>query len=682
MAQYRLEPSNQPPNRGLLPLLLLLVIVIGLMILASTLFWLAGSQLVLGPTATPTATPRERPPATPDFRATRSIEDSRTAAAYAGDPLAGGQPQGTAAPVQVGPATATLRPDQIAEGTSVAPDATTPESNESGQGETFLPNIVADATDPAPTPAATVAVEPTATPVVPPTATPTQTPLPTATATPVILDTPTPTSVVLPTAPAQPTVTPTAVTYTWYNMAAVVRGSGAAGRVGPSITYETEITFNGGDAVKLNGRTESGEWVFASRTDANDYRWIRQADVDIRDNTAADNAPDEVKDSPNNVRWLDIIGIGPNVEPLPVPTPLPNDDWPVYRRTPDNRGRAVLLPVPPWSQDWLPAAAGGGFISPVVVTGSNAVAASSDKHLYSINRYGGNQRWRNNQLNNNDVFFAPAIQQNSIYVVDNVGIVYHFIDQGSSAALGWQRPFDVTPTSGINLAGDFLYFTGTNNSNQHKLIQVQRYDAETIHEFAITGSVLTYPAVGDQMVYVGGDELWARDKNNVEVSVWNYGTNLGRVTAPPVYVMPGKLATAELYVGEENGTVHVLDANIGTQLATVSTGRTVTGIAVDEERLYVAGAGQIAIYRRDDLQQIRTIAVEASQILGGPVVDGTNVLVVLESGNALLYSVNTGELITAQNPGPTMAGVAVGGQWILLPGSNGNLYNIRGSGNE
>ena len=674
MSVYRIQPPTPPQERRKRALLIGLLLLGGLLLFSAALFGISTGQIAFGPTPTPTATSRVPFTATPDFRATQLVEDMITQEAYPAELLRTNTPVSVAVNQQTPLViTATFTPD------SNAAVTLTP-----GEVTINIPVVIADnnrATD-TPIPVAPTAT-PTATPIpVEPTATPTDTALPTATPTIVVLVTPTP--VATPTFVPSPTVdlspTPTPTVYGQASMKAYTRDNAPDGREGPSSIYPVVGSFNANSEVNVVGRTESGEWVFVCCVDNNAVRWMRQAELEVRDNTPPDSAPDAVKENPNNLRWLNnIVRADSSLEPLPNPTPVPTGDFPFTYNNRANHTLVTRLPGPPASLGWPQFyEVGSSFSSPIVVMGSNVLAATNDGHLYSIDRRGGNQRWR--VLIENSVREAPVVQgPNSIYIIDTAGVAYEFLDSGGSAQTNWSVNLNMAPTSSLLVADKQLFVAGTAGDGAQRVMALERVSGATLHQTTRTGSPIRYMAMGDQILYVAGDKIWGLDFFNIEQEVWTYDADINDVTMPPVYVYPGVEVLAELFVGESDGTLHILDANTGRRSSTISVDRAITGIAVDDSRIFVTGDGVLRAFRRTTREEIWSTATEGSRVLGHPLVDNSRVLVFFESGVIQLYDATSGALIwTTSIPPQMVARGAVSNEWIFAGNNIGNLYGLQG----
>lgn len=636
-------------------LLALVVVVIGAL---SALVFLTGERLIFGPTPTPTATPGPSVTATRDAMATRIQEDTLTQEAM---------------PV-------TVDSIDIGRGTRVAlatpTEAPTTDANAPVASPTNsvsnLPLVVRPGEGGA-------LPEDTPTPTPSPTETETPSPTPTETPTPPVIETsePTPPSLTTPT----PMPTPTPTVYTRSNIPARVVPAGVEAYEGPSTRYEVNGRFPGDRDLSLQGRTESGEWVYACCIENAELRWLRSAQVTVQELTPTpESLPTEIAGTYNTIRWLPVRQADTALEPLPVATPVDARTFPIFRYARSGSGVIPAVPIPPLAQDWPPYNTGNPYSSPAIASGNTVVAANGDPRLYGVGRETGSQSFRADLTARMTI--AAGLNEDDFFALDQNGQLYRF----SGQTVVWARNHGVIPSEtaslGINFGYDALYYTGTDNAQQRAVMMVRRNDGELIHRFTTQGSELSFPVIGDQLVYVGGSVVRALDLNNVSTVVWEYNQGLNEaVSAPPAYVMPGRRALAELYVGERDGEIHVINANTGKYLTNFFTGGEVTGIAVDDQRVYVTTTNRLLVYRVNDFSLNWSADLE-SRALGGPLVDGRRVFVALQTGILRVYRAENGEILGTQSTPPIAGAPAVIGQEIYVPGNDGFMYNWRGTGIE
>jgi len=668
MSAYRGNPRRPARNRTAEILTISLLVGLILLLGVAGMLWLTQGRPLFVPTPTPTATGAPFATATPDFRATRVMEDMLTQVAYSATVIQRQTTSGTLEPLIV-PATNTpasiFAPD-VRGGETPTAVAASPLDNSTAialaptANSNTIYGVPVYADSPLPTPV----------PVVPPTAT-LEPPTPTAVVE--ITVAPTPTFTPLP--PTQtpiPTPTPTVYLVSVLN-ARVVRPEGVVLRLGPSNVYREAGTLGVNTQVNLLGRDATGEWVYVCCL-GNDPRWARQAYVPPVDNALATAAPTSI--NPNDVRWLPVQPLASDITPLLTPTPIPANDYPTVRHDPSNRARIPRIPRLPLDNAWPSLGlAGGAFTSPVVVAGESVLAASADGHLYSFGRTAGNQRWR--FLVGRPMRFAPVVQDTLIYLVDDDGRIMALQDLGDQATIIWQNTLPKPPSSGFTMAGGKLYVS-TMSGTEHQVLAVNRSNGGIEGaKFNTTGNYLHLPAVGNQLLYVSDGSLWALDLENFEL-VWTR-PEIQNVTTVPVYSADGVVAFAEVYVADSVGRIYSLDANTGVQLWRYDGTEPITALALNENTIFASGNGYVrAITRNKDHKELWRTNVNGA-VLGGPLVDSEVVLVVTATGDIQYLDAITGVLTNAP---PLVAtslggGAAVSGNYLFLAGTNSNLYALR-----
>jgi outer membrane protein assembly factor BamB len=483
------------------------------------------------------------------------------------------------------------------------------------------------------------------TPTDEPSPTPTQTPVPTATWTPAVA--------------TQPDV---------LLQAFAIRS--ASIRVGPSSLYSPTATVPVTQRVVLRGRDISGEWVYLC-CEQNIEGWTLQANLELRENVLPPGAPSN--GAPNDVRWLlEKQSTAIALTPIPAKTPIPDGDFPLYRRNAAGDAQVNQTFLATLRNAWpQPARASRSLSSPAIVVGSSVMVASEDLHLYNFDKATGNQRWRHNM--NNVIRHAIAVQQPFIYAVDSDGNFFSFIDQGNAIATHWQVKLPAPPRSAPNLQGNFLFVAGTDN----RLYAINRTDGSTAWFIITPGDNLQYPIVGNQLLYVGNDSLQAVDIYDKGAIVWERSDIFTSVTAPPVYSQPGVLALAEVYAANENGWVYALDANTGRDIWAYGGNERIDILALDRSNLYAAGNGFVKAIARNNGALLWRHSVN-EQIVGGPIVGEGRLFFATESGTVRILDAYQGSLMTgASIASRTAAQPAASEDYIFVPGSDGILYALR-----
>lgn len=665
--------------------------------------WAVRGGALTPPTPTPTTTPRPASTPTADFRATRIAEDMLTQVAFsvelataAARQLAGATTTPTGVAVvgenvvllpaisHVDAALATAIAAAIAE--TLEPDSLSPFPDASG----ILPD------SPLATPEAPIsAIEPTPTgqevqlPIIDQGgATPTWTPIPPSDVIPVEAPSATPTETWTPsptftpeppTATATPISTPTpTIPFSVQSLAAQVAGGGDVGvRVGPSTLYTQTATIPSGTSITLLNRDHTGEWIwFCCVPGTSNPGWIRSANVRPNGNPTLV-APRETA-NPDDAVWLAERAPDQALTPIPTSAPAGDSDFPMLRVDKRNSGRVVAVPQLPygyaWPQGGQAGVAGQAYTSAAIVSGQSVIAASADGHLYAFDRDTGSQRWR--FYLGEQVRVAPMATGSMIVVISTTGRLTALVDQGQSAAVLFQRDFNMDPHGGILSSANRLIFTGRQDDGEHLWI-LEASTGNTLQNVALGSALFQMPAVGAQLVYVTGDVVRAIDLFTGS-TVWQWSSG-ATFTAPPLYMSPGPNTIAELYVTDDQGRVHALDANNGSQLWTASINGTATSLAANDSLVFAAGNGILrALVRQEQAEgQLLWQAGLPGSAPGGVIVDSGRVLSVTEGGSIQVFDANTGAVGVADlQVGALGGGAAVSAPYVFIPTQSGILYAI------
>lgn len=661
MSLYELEPSP-PPGDRFRTLIVGSLLILALLVVVGGLFLLERSELAFAPTPTPTATDAPPIPPTADFRATRVVEDMITQEANPVVIDLGITPTAQTVVQAPEPDSTVLLTTTATVNAQSGQDIVQPTPMETPAGtitvSLSLPLVPAQSTPISiiPTPSATNPPLPTATPtMLPPTATVTQIPS-------------TPTATI--------TLTPLPTPYTVARIFAHIDEGGVKRQRGPSSHYEHDDEFEIGE-IQLEGRSLSGEWVYASQ-DGN-TGWLRQADALPLDDELPDNAPEGA--NRNDVGWL-AVRPSPNENGVPpVPTPIPANDFPLERRNRSNQNWVNRIPLPPYNSIWPEGGydAGQPFSSPVLVAGNMVIAANEDRHIYAVDRIGGNQKWR--QLIDNRISMSPAIQDSTVYAIDELGVVYAIEESG----IRWKKVTDLESIGSPTIAGDWLYVIGR-NLGQPRLQWIRLDNGDIEQEFSRVSQEFHMPAIGDQMIYVAGDWVWAVESSVIEIEdeenqaqeIWRYNDFDGaKPSAPPVYSSPGVTSLAELYVGTGSGRIYLLNANTGEMLEWFEGDQAVRSLAIDGSRLYAAGDSRLRAYARDTRESLWNVELSAP-IVSGPIADGDHVLVFLQDGTVEIFNAWDGERINNPYISRELQGGAVSNPYLFSASSDNKMYGLEG----
>ncbi len=659
-----LRSSNdlRPPSRSAAGGLfwLALTLLVCLLAIAIAGRFLLERRLAVGPTPTITRQPASAVTPTADFRATSNIQDLITQAAYKVAQVGINTPTRDVTDTPTATATATE-----------TPEAFLPTSVPVPQTVVFVPVIGGSS-------GATPTSQPTDTPTPGDFFLTTPTPLPgeatqtaeagaTATAlqfTPTATDTPLPTVTPTSLPPGAPPVVP---------LQAVTKDTVIV-YAGPGVRYRYVNTLPKDLTVRLEGRSASGEWVRLCCVNNVDG-WARQVLFRITGNPTPVGSPSGT--TGDDVARLSIQQPRTTpLTPMPTATAIADADFPLFRRDSAATGRVETQFRPPITYGWSEfslATAGAGFSAPPVVVGSSVIAASLDQELYSFGRDIGNQLWRVRL--GSVIEYTPAVQDPYIYVVNSTGEIISVRGTGSSSdAIAWRKRLDSGPSAALNVRDDTLFAVGLN----HVLYALHRLDnGRELWRYSLTpGPRLQYPAIGDQMIYVGDARLSALDIYSPTL-IWEDSQVKG-VAGPPVYVSPGVKALAEVYAVDYEGRIHALDANTGAELWRRGNSDVPTSLAVDGTRVYAAGPGFVAARDRNTGGELWRTAVADIGVPGGPIVGNGRLLAVGISGSLQVLDAANGTIIHSTSIAASLVGApAVSEGWIFLASHNGRLYGMK-----
>lgn len=719
--------AGRPRRRNATAEILTISVLVAILVLIGVglMLWAVESRLAFGPTPTPTATARATSTATPDIRATLVAEDIATQVALLSALQTRMPPivTATATPATTHGLDTGINPVSPLDGSPGASDeegspplviilpgdtipSGEPEPDEDEEHTISLPVVDDAGIDPATPPALRtpitvslpiVGAEPTPTPtftltptptdipgvVILPTDTPTPLPTETPTETPTALPTETPTFTPIPPADATPTPTSTPPVFTVASLRATIQNATnpnaeVIARLGPGTIYTSTNVFGANSSVNLLGRTATGEWVYACCTADGQPAWVRQASVLPAGNDLGDGAPENA--NPNDVRWLGLQSLPSVLTPIPSPTPIPPGDYPLLRYNGANQARLGDVPNPPLNFAWpnTAAQAAAGYTSPVVVVSSSVFAASLDNHLYNFDRANGNQRWRFSL--GRALRVAPTAHERTLYLALEDGLAIALADQNNQAAELWRATLPGPPAIPFVVYRDILV-AGVGQPGNYQLVFLNRSNGTAIRSQPIGGPRLTYPALGDQLLYTGGDQLLAIDMPVANTGGYELGWSRGDIvgiTTPPLYTANGVRALAELYVVDQNNRIHALDANTGRELWAVDNGEPATGLALNQGALFVSGDGYVKSISRENGAQLWR-ATAQSPVVGGPITDDEFLIIVTQVGIIQVLSTANGNTVGGSTIQAAVTGApAISPPYILIPAADGRIYALQG----
>jgi len=627
--------------------------------------WFGGERLLFPPTPTPTATIGVAIAPTTDFRATLIAENMATQVAYSTlaaelglSPLA--TPTALPATVQV------MVPSVISGGEATPITVVTPSTGVDNGGNVSVVSIPVAANGsflPTPTP---VVFSEVPTPL--PSEVPTNTPAPLPSDTPTLL-------------PPTPTFTPTPTFFVSGLRAVITLTPVATLRAGPSNLYGATDTLPAGYTVTLTGRDETGEWVYICCVANNTFRWVRQLYVQAKDNTLPPGAPPNA--TPNDIRWLRVEPAPATTTPIMTPTTIPDNSFPRFRRDRNNSGRIAKLPTWPLAQIWLnPNRPDQPMVSDIVVANDKVLVGNADNHLYAFGLAEGNQQWRYNL--GAPLRFGPVVQDTYIYFIDSQQRTWALQDLGNQAGFVWQKAIPTTPLTTFYLNNNRLFAMGRDGAGTEFLYGIDRSTGDINGTYqpagAPPGDMAPYMAIGNQLLYLSDPGLKALDVNDFS-RVW-LRDDIQTLVAPPVYVLNGPNALAELYVVDNSNRLHALNANTGQTIWMTAIGREVSGLAVGDSAVYVTGDSYLrAIARQGGNASLWGDVTTAGRAMGGPLIDNNQILIVTPGGLVQGFMTATGQSLGNQsipNGAPVIGAPAVAGPNLYVPVNWPVIYAFRG----
>ena len=623
--------------------------------------WFGDERLLFPPTPTPTATQSIGLAPTADFRATLIAEDVATQVAY--NTLAaelGLSPLAT--PTKL-PATIPVLAPEATSGGEATPITVVTPAPDAGSGGTVNTVSIPVAPNGG-------SILPTPTPVV---FSEVPTPLPSDTPTllPAVLPSETPTL-----APPTPTFTPTPTFFVPSQKAIIVVNPAATLRAGPSNLYGATDTLPNGAPVTLIGRDETGEWLYVCcAANTTTLRWVRQAYAPPKDNQLQPGAPPG--SNPNDVRWLKVEVAPPTTVPILTPTVIPDNSFPHFRRDRSNTGRVPKLPTWPLTPVWPnPNRPDLAMVSAIMVANDKVLVGNADNHLYALGMGEGNQPWRYDVRA--PLLFGPVVQDNYIYFIDNQQRTWALQDLGNQAGFVWQKAILTTPLTTFYLNNNRLFVMGQDGTGTRFLYGIDRSTGDINGTYQGGSQMAPYMAIGNQLLYISDPGLKALDVNDLS-RIWQRD-DIQNLVTPPVYVLNGPNLLAELYVVDNSNRLHALNASTGQTIWVTVIGREVSGLAVGDSAVFVTGDNYLRAIPRQGGNPTLWEVPTAGRVVGGPLVDSTQVLLVSAAGMIQGFSISGQPL--GNQPIPNGASVigapAVAGPYLFIPVNGPIIYAFRG----
>lgn len=628
--------------------------------------WFGGERLLFPPTPTPTATAGVGLAPTADFRATLIAENVATQVAYS--TLAaelGLSPLAT--PTQA-PTNQVLVPGVISE-EAATPAPVAPPPSEAGSGgnvNTVSIPVAPNGGSILPTPTPVVFSE-VPTPL--PSEMPTNTPEPLPSDTPTLL-------------PPTPTFTPTPTFFVSSLRAIIVMTPVATLRAGPSMLYGATDTLPPNYAITLTGRDETGEWVYICCVANNTFRWLRQLYVQAKDNVLPPGAPPNA--TPNDIRWLRVEPAPATTTPIMTPTAIPDNSFPRFRRDRGNTGRTTKLPTWPLTQIWPnPNRPDQAMVSDIVVMNDKVLVGNADNHLYALGVGEGNQQWRYDVKA--PLAFGPVVQDGYIYFIDRQQRTWALQDAGGQAGFVWQKSLPTTPLTTFYLHNNRLFIMGRDGAGTEFLYGIDRTTGDTNNNSNSTyqglGEMAPYMAIGNQLLYISDPGLKALDVNDFS-RVWTRD-DIQNLMAPPVYMVNGPNALAELYVVDNSNAgirLHALNANTGQRIWETVIGREVSGLAVGDSAVFVTGDSYLRAIPRQGGNATLWETTTFGRVVGGPLIDSNQILLITAGGMIQGFT-TAGQSLGNQplpNGSPVIGIPAIAGPYLFIPTNGPIVYAFRG----
>jgi outer membrane protein assembly factor BamB len=442
-------------------------------------------------------------------------------------------------------------------------------------------------------------------------------------------------------------------------------------RPAPMTTFTPVATLVAGSNVRIVGRGEGGEWVYICCAVDGQQRWVRLAYVAPVDNTLPDNAPPSA--TPNDPRWVPTQAWPADQPQPPAATEIPVDDYPMLRHDRANTGR-VPTAFNGAIQLFSNGVAAGRITTPPVVSDQLVVVASADHSIYGFNRSAGNQAWKYSTFG--VVNMPLLVQDHMLYYVDDengrakAGAIQlgnntpqWLVDLNAASYAG-----SASAATGFIAAEDSLYI-GVKANDKYYIVRMDRAGGGTLAAFEVGTLPPVGMAVGHQLLYVAGGQLWALDLDTLEV-IWSRA-DLGNPAVAPLYAANGVSALAELYLAFNDGRTHALDANTGALLHSYGgNGQPVKGLALGDGALYVTTAGMIRAFERRS-SGLYWEKATAGDTLNGAIVSPDQLILVSNNGIIEFLQPGTGNSSGRYSVnGAVNYAPAVSGSYIFVPVDN------------
>lgn len=276
---------------------------------------------------------------------------------------------------------------------------------------------------------------------------------------------------------------------------------------------------------------------------------------------------------------------------------------------------------------------------------------------------------------------APTALDSILYLAMEDGVIMALRDQGNQAVELWRATLPGPPVTPFTIHQNALYIVIGQPEN-YQLLTLDRSNGATLRTLAISGPILPYPAIGEQLIYVGGNVLRAFDATLATPfdyeTVWAREDIVG-ITTPPLYSSGGVRALTELYVVDGNNRIYSLDAQTGVTKWVVEGGERATSLALNQGALFVGGDNYLKSLSRENGAQLWRAAIQG-QVAGGPIVDDEFIVIANQGGlvqflNAVTGNTAGGSSVLVNVPGSP----AVSFPYVFIAGGDGRLYALQGN---
>lgn len=346
--------------------------------------------------------------------------------------------------------------------------------------------------------------------------------------------------------------------------------------------------------------------------------------------------------------------------------PLPADDWPVFRGTPEGVGVARAK-LPDQLQERWTFKTGNAIEGAVAIVSGVVYVGSADKHVYAIDLKTGQQKWKVPM--GSAVTSSPAVRKDRVYVGTTDGKLVCLTAADGKPV--WEFAVEGAIKSGVNFHGDNVLL----GSRDIPLYCVGP-DGKKVWEFPIDGGSNGTPTVvGDRTFVAGCDSIF-------HVLDAKTGKELGQVNLDDQAAATPSVVGDFAYLGTMGKSqVVAIDLKNMKKVWTFEAPRRQQPFyasAATTEKLVVIGSQDKKVYSIDrQLGTERWNFTTDGQVDGSPVVVGDRVYVgcLSNDGNFYVLDLKTGKKVQEINLDSAVTGSpAVGPDCVLVGTDKGTLY--------